>query len=340
MNSAEIDEARATTVRMWHKAAEQHTAGYMSKAVAGWGEAMNYQRQKAAEAGYPTDTRYLPDHGYTVALGHMAALEIHVKMKILGLSKSNFVVLADPERVVNPGYLDLFRPHLTILPRDAVADIRLTEDYLAVIELYDKWTWFIEVNCIVEKLWQDSGRGPLFKLSDEQIDVGRKKLGLTPDEWFVCLHIRKLHDAQNMRDILDASIYDASIKLIEAAGGKVFQIPSGFPQTDMFLLAQSRFVILGNSGPAWAAGTFGTPALLTNWCPPAIGYPYKGAIFLHKKLWHKGEQRFLTPEEYNVEPFSQIVSEAVLETHNVASIPNTPEEILDGVERMLKQTAS
>jgi len=332
----DVQEAHDTVVRMWHKAAEHHTQGNMTRAVEGWAGAMNYQRQMAKEAGFSTETRYLPDVGWTVGIGHIASFDIFSKMKILGMTSTDYVVVAD--NVVNHTYLDLFRPYLTILPRSTFAeDIRLTEDYLAVIEVDGCWTWFIDALAIVQQRWEAEGRSPLLKLPQEQIEAGRQKLGLKPDDWFVTLHIRKLNDAQNLRDI-DPESYDVVIKRIEAAGGRVIQVPSEDRALDIFLLSQARFVILGNSGPAWVAGTFGTPALLANWCPMGIKFPYKGAVFLHKKLWHKAENRFFTPDEY-CEPFNHIVSEEVLTQHNIASIPNTSEEIIAGVERMLSETA-
>jgi|SRR5882672_631740 len=338
-STVEIRDIRDDVVRKWHKAAEQHTLGFMSKAVEGWGEAMSLQREMAVKMELPTHTRYFPDVGWTVALGHMAATEIFIKMKILGLTDKDFVVVADPTRIVNPTYFDLLRPFLTVKTwEELTEDISLTQDYLAVIEVEGRWTWFIDALAIVQERWDASGRGPLLKLSPEQIEAGRQRLGLKPGKWFVTLHIRKLNDAQNLRDI-NPDTYDGMISLIEGAGGKVIQVPTGDDFLDVFLLSQARFAILGNSGPAWAAGTFGTPSLLANWCPVGIPFPYKNSIRLHKKLWLKTEQRFLTPTEENCEPFNHIVSEAVLTQHGIESMPNTPEELIDGVERMLHVTS-
>ncbi len=333
----DIQEAQDTVVRMWYKASEQHVQGNMTRAVEGWAAAMNYQRQMAKEAGFSTNTRYLPDVGWTVGIGHMATLDIFSKMKILGMARTDYVVVAD--NIVNQTYLDLFRPYLTILPKSTFTeDIRLTEDYLAVIEIDGCWTWFIDALAIVQQRWEAEGRSSLLKLSQEQIEAGRQKLGLKPDDWFVTLHIRKANNVHNLRDI-DYEAWDEAIKRIETVGGKVVQVPSEDRALDIFLLSQARFVIVGNSGPAWVAGTFGTPALLANWCPMGIKFPYKGATFLHKKLWHKDKSRFFTPEEY-CEPFNHIVSKEVLAQHNIASIPNTSEEILDGVEHMLRETVN
>ncbi len=332
-----IEDARAEVVIRWHKAAEQHTLGFMSKAVEGWGAAMDFQREKAIEFGFPYHTRYFPDVGFTVALGHLAAIEIFIKMKLLGMTDTNFVVVADQDKIINPTYFNLLRPYLTVKTwAELDVDISLTQDYLAVIKVDGNWTWFIDALGIVQERWDASGRGSLLKLSAEQIETGRQRLGLKPDEWFVTLHIRKLNDAQNLRDI-EPGAYDGVIKLIEEAGGKVIQVPSGDDFLDVFLLAQARFAILGNSGPAWAAGTFGTPTLLANWVPMGIKFPYKGSIYLHKKLWLTAENRFFTPEEY-CEPFNHIVSEEVLTQHGVVSVSNTAEELIDGVGRMLRAT--
>ncbi len=337
MIDTEIQGAHDEVVRRWHRAAAQHTLGNMTSAVEGWADAMNYQRQMAIEAGFPIHTRYLPDVGWTVGLGHVAAIETFIKLRLLGMTETKFVILVDPERNINPTYLDLFRPYIDIRPRATFTDdIRLITDYLAVIEVNGQWMWFLDALGVVEQRWQAEGRPPLFTLPQEQIDAGRQRLGLAPTDWFVTLHIRKMGDAQNLRDI-DEATYAAAIARIEAAGGKVFKVPSDDRGLDVFLLSQARFAVLGNSGPAWCAGTFGTPVLLANWVPVGIKFPYKGAIYLHKKLSRNG--KLFAPEDY-VEPFIHVVSEDVLTAYNVQSIPCTSEELLDGVERMLVQTGA
>ncbi len=334
----DVEQTRLEIVRLWHKAAQQHTAGYLSKAVEGWTAVMEMQRQKAVEAGYPIHTRYLPDVGWTATFGHMAVmLEIFAKMKILGLTDTNFVVLADPERIVNQTYFDLIKPYLAVSPRNAVADIKLTEDYLSVIEFEGRWTWYHDVWTAVQQRWYASGRGPLLVLPQDQIEAGRQKFGLKPDDWFAVLHTRDLGDLQNMRDT-DVSYYAEELKRIEAAGGRIIKVPSGDAASDIFLLSQARFGIFGNSGPAWVAGTFGTPALLINYAPVGIIYPYRGAVVLHKKLRHKADGRLFEPNEY-VEPFNHVLSGAVLSTYGVESVPCGLEEIITGIEQMLASVA-
>ena len=96
---------------------------------------------------------------------------------------------------------------------------------------------------------------------------------------------------------------------------------------DVYLLAASRFLIGTNSGPAWVAGTFGVPAVLTNWAPIGIKSHYRNTLTINKRLWSNEKKRFLTADEQIAGPLAYADSDNILRRENVSPVQNTPEEI-------------
>jgi putative glycosyltransferase (TIGR04372 family) len=92
-----------------------------------------------------------------------------------------------------------------------------------------------------------------------------------------------------------------------------------------------------NSGPVFVAGTFGIPALLSNWAPIGIKSLYHNTITLPKRLWSQKHNRYLTADEENGEPFSAAEWTQLLDQQQVRQIPNSPEEISAGVDEMMRR---
>ncbi len=158
-------------------------------------------------------------------------------------------------------------------------------------------------------------------------------MGIGPNDWFVVVHTRTLDDLQQLR-ATDTTNYVEGFNRIRACGGELVRIPTGDKELDIFALAQARFGIFGNSGPAYVAGTFGTPALLIDWSPMGVKYPFAGAIILHKQLLHHDMNRLFLPDEY-IEPFSHTGLASVLLILGAEAVPCSQDEITAGVEQML-----
>ena len=184
--------------------------------------------------------------------------------------------------------------------------------------------------------------------------VNSKPWGCPADCWFVCLHVREGVGASrrdgNIADYLPA------IRSIAQAGGWVVRIGdpsmtklSDVPNLidcahkprrdwlDVYALGAARFMIGTNSGPVFVAGTFGVPALLSNWAPIGIKSLYSNTITLPKRLWSQTHNRLLSADEENKEPFFSAEWTQLLDQHHVSQIPNSPEEIVAGVDEMMRR---
>src|SRR5262249_44695343 len=137
---------------------------------------------------------------FTNSIGHTALLDILVKLRLLGLSCDDYVILFDPRTVGNLSYLDCWRPYFSIIedPEGRQAhsrSVRLAELMPAVLRCDDRYQWLHDVAKSVEERWQAQGREPLLKLTDECKGGAQHAfadLGLPPDAWFVTVHVR--HD--------------------------------------------------------------------------------------------------------------------------------------------------
>ena len=334
----------------WNQGAIQHYRGNMTNAVARWAEAMDYASTAADKIGIPRSPRYLLDIDWCCNAGHPAFLDIFTKMMQLGMSDGiEYVALVDDDKPRLPAYFDLWRKHIKVIPRkDYPHEYRLTHDSVAVIKLNGKWQWFMSVLDQVEARWRAQGRKPLINLSDAQVKAGWQKINLDPKrDWFVTMHCRAYGDGQSGRDGT-ADSYVLAEQAIKAAGGHVFWIPTGAPvgstisgdgDLDVFLLAQARFVVSNNSGPAWIAGTFGTPLIGADWWPPGVNYPYQGRVLL-KKLRRIDSGEYLSSEEMLTEPFDHLQEQGQMRELGVELVGNGPHLIAAAVKVMLQRTGS
>jgi putative glycosyltransferase (TIGR04372 family) len=346
-------------MQRWGAASRKLSEGWFTAAVQEWSDTMDLQRDRVRIHGLPINTRFLQGVNWTVGFGHIALLDGIAKAHVLGMTgKQHHVVLAPPETISNSAYLDCLSHWLRVNHSDNVApylngakphgaDVHLMSDYPAVIEIGGKWRWLHDAMTLVEHKWQLEGRSPLPRLSSEQIEQGWKKLeswGISRNSWFVALHVRDVglvSGGNEMDSLRNAEIatYQQAIRRVNEAGGHVVKIgsrtktPDGL--LDVFLLSQARFMIATNSGPAWVAGSFGTPVLLTNWAPIGIKYHYPNVIMLPKRLWSRKENRLLTEDEHNEEPYAFLESASALAKHDILQVPNSPEEIAAGVVAML-----
>jgi putative glycosyltransferase (TIGR04372 family) len=190
------------------------------------------------------------------------------------------------------------------------------------------------------------------------------ELGLPVDAWFVTLHARgEAADAslgENRRTGRNAPIldYQDAIARISDAGGWVVRIggdnttrlppmehvidyahsPDKSDWLDIFLISQCRFFLGVNSGPIWAAMTFGVPTLLTNWSPIGI-QPHASTSVMLPRLIRADIDGQLLSFAKQLEP-PTVHSEAPhrLEQAGFAIVENTPEEIAVATEEMIQRT--
>jgi putative glycosyltransferase (TIGR04372 family) len=300
---------------------------------------------------------------WTCAIGHMALLDIYVKMGILGWRPPYRPIVLDA-KPANRCYLDYWRRYLPDLITDPEAVKLLTplairlEDHMHMITFADsKKMYFTAAAAAVQEKWEAEGRSPLLTLTESDHERGRgclKRLGVPPDAWFVSLHVRDTGSG-NARDS-DINTYRMAIESIVAWGGWVIRMgePSmpplpPMPQVidyahsgarsdwmDVFLWARCRFFIGTRSGPAHVPPTFGIPCVLTNSFPMAMPFPYQ-SIGIYKLYQREKEKRLLSFGEACASGVGLSESSNYIASLGIRLVDNTPEEINDVVLEMLER---
>lgn len=349
-----------------HEIADLQTAG-VKHYIAGenqvaanlWARSMDMARRQADAEGYDDNVRYLCAESWTNGIGHIALLDFFAKRRILGLCHRRHIVLTRRTATANRSYLDLWRDHFEIVEHHAAypPDVRLRQAVPMVLELDGRWMPFMEAVAAVERTWVAEGRPPLLVAPQSIVERGWDYLGtmgISRDAWFVTIHVREngtvSGDASDLTSIRNAKLDDYALTVEETvkAGGQAIRIGKGRAERtipglvdlggapdwlDVFLLSQCRLFIGVNSGPAWVAGTFGTPALLTNWAPVSVRYEYVGARILPVILCRDGVPVELSHDD----PLNFIESEARLNRMGVEVKRNDPGDIARAVSVKIQE---
>ncbi len=154
-----------------------------------------------------------------------------------------------------------------------------------------------------------------------------QKIGLSGEDWFVCLHNREAGYHQDQTDLRNSSIvnYQLAIKKIVDAGGWVFRMGDSsmtllpkmervvdYPFTefkselmDLFLVKNCRFYLGQNSGLVDVAYLFGKRCALVNTTEWAIGFPrLENSRVIFKHFYSLKMKRYLAVQELLAQPFS------------------------------------
>jgi putative glycosyltransferase (TIGR04372 family) len=344
--------------------------GHLEAAVKYYRRHREMQRTLAREHGLEDNgIRYLTDM-WSRQVGHLAHLDCYVKLGILGLRPDHRTVLvATPDRISNPCYLDYWRRFIGVISEPAQVQemlprVKCVEDFLSMNSLEEERTclWAPITAAVVQWRWEAEGRGPLLALSEADAERGRRclrTLGVPEGAWFVALHVRDdgFHERENSQNFRNADIdtYRAAIASIAARGGWVIRMgdrtmkpaaamenlidyahsPAKSDRMDVFLCARCRFFIGSQSGLSLVPPTFGVPCAMTNWT--SLGTPpwYGQDLFLPKVFWSEKEARFLTFEEIIRSGLGYTQWSACFSCGGIRLVDNTAEDIHDLVLEML-----
>ncbi len=209
------------------------------------------------------------------------------------------------------------------------------------------------------------------KSHEHVLEKNLSHLGVSSQDWFVCVHARehgwvqdllKFPDYSRRREEhrnVDIRDYFPAIEYIRSKGGMVVRIgdPSmtriqgidgfvdypftkywGLPM-DLFLVSRCRFFLGCCSGAIYFSTAFGKPALVTNFPGPAftIRFPYSNTLFLTKHVVEKESGRVLgLPEMFEGEGRRCIMNDGVkFEAMGFGWVSNKPEDILAATKEML-----
>lgn len=198
------------------------------------------------------------------------------------------------------------------------------------------------------------------------------QLGVPKDAFFVAFHARDpvfytsfasecMQDYersnQRVRDINVDSYYLALKRIVEKGGycirigspkidplpqrildlGHVIDYPKSqfvSPKMDVFLLAETKFLLGCASGPADVPAVFGKPMVMANTVQFWGFSPYPDDLMTFKKYYSKKLNRYLSIDEITKPPYRLLRRDPEFAELGVMTIDNTEEEILKVVEEM------
>jgi len=257
------------------------------------------------------DARLLsPD--WSALIGHNGHLNVHLMMRQMGWWKGSPVMLAYNDRIANKRFLSLFSeicPTLTLGENISASAWHEMASYTPFIgdshqafQFEDgRAMYWNDAGAMALRQWEREGRGfPLRDIYDQRMrsdnrtealyEELRRKWGLTPGDWYVCLHMR---DAEARGETLGVgeSIRSATIgnyldtvRFITAMGGWVIRMggrkappmpemprvvdyarcEDQVAEMDIHLMRKARMFIGTTSGFAYVATSFGIPTAMVN----------------------------------------------------------------------------
>ncbi|MBI3553536.1 MAG: TIGR04372 family glycosyltransferase [Elusimicrobia bacterium] len=350
-------------------------SGEYAKAEKSWARSLEIKQALARKRGLDLRKIRLIGQSWLAAIGHLAQLDTHIKMGLLGWRREDKTVLPlDPAfHISNQFLLDQWRPFIEFAPGLAALGLSKEDAYLLEDEYFvtafpdGRTRWFASAAATIQNEWEAQKRSPLLRMSEVDAARGKAglaKLGLPADAWFVCLHVRESGFWKHLDTVrpsirdCDVAAYLPAIRAITARGGWVIRLgdPSMKPLPpmervvdyahsdlradwmDVFLSASCRFFLATPSGLGFVPSIFGVPCAWTNW--PMIAVPpwYGNCLWIPKLFWNEKEGRHATVPELFRDGLAAAEYRRQFEAKGLSVSDNTPEEILGLALEMLERT--
>jgi putative glycosyltransferase (TIGR04372 family) len=332
------------------------------------------------------DVRLLsPD--WSALIGHNGHLHVHLMMREMGWWRGSPLLLAYKNRIANKPFLSLFSeicPTLTLGENVSEAVWHelasltpfLGESHQAFAFDDGRAMYWNDAGGAAVNRWDAEGRGfPLRDIYDSRLlsddspetilaDL-RKKWGMAPEDWYVCLHMR---DASTRGDTVGAgeSIrnttfdnYIAAVRYITDQGGWVIRMggskapalppmarvidyarsPDQMPKLDIHLVRKARMFIGTTSGFAYVASNFGIPTAMVN-AISSVGLLWSVDTRFALKPIHTRDGRMLSQREATSEQWRWAYpTHESLARAGLTVSENTADEILETVKEVFALTA-
>jgi putative glycosyltransferase (TIGR04372 family) len=367
-----IDPLRALGRNLWFQ-------GQFADSIQMFVIAEQVRDQAARQAGYDLDACVFLPRNCAESIGLMGHIEAFVKYKILTGDRRPYYLIAPPEKIVNPAFLDYWREHLSIVSRRSdIARLSSLEKVYGV-----NWNWIMPkggqtVFChagmaAVHRAWKEKGHEPLLRLSREHAEVlanARIAWGMEEGDRFVCLHVRspgfygsEREAAQQFRNTSLDPYYPVIRNLTNLGLWVVRMGDSAMPsldlsqcgfssrvidyalsprksaEMDVALCAQCELFVSSPSGLHTVAHAFGRPVCEVNY-PIYHGFPWHpGDIFAPQLYFSHDKNRALGLDEILATDILHCDHQFLLKQAGISLVPNEPDDIIETVNEALSPAA-
>jgi len=302
-------------------------------------------------------------------IGHLAAeFDTYIKAKHLGLLPKKryfYFVLAPKKKVANMHLLNYWRSQVPIITNFiACAFLNIvTKHFFMRYDVSNYISGFFGTQDIyrINNMWDN--RPPLLVLSDADKNGCKNLLetiGISAEEWFVCLHVREsgfLPHNEFIQSHRNASIGNitTAIQEIVSRGGKVVRMgdksmtPLPFmrgvidyahhalksERMDVVLCAKAKFFLGCTSGLSFVSMVFGVPIAQANMIPVAALSVTRQDMSIPKLLWSELENRYLSFNEILSSPVGDFYFTQQYTKSAIRVEENSPEDIYELTVEML-----
>jgi putative glycosyltransferase (TIGR04372 family) len=369
---ARLDPERMTSsepveIRCWANMEIGDRDGWLRDSIASF----VLQERRIKEKGLDKlGIRLIPPGPFIRTIGNASVIENFIRGSLLGLRDNpRYVLPLHPEfkkqYAVNPAFLEYWSKYIDIVEdRNELNKIKLLDPDLYInffsVDVDGEVIGFSHAALArLQTEWDERGLPPLFSLRPDHEASGRetlRELGLGPDDWYVCFHVRSggFKGEDEFRDSPIEDYFEA-MRAITDLGGWVFRMgdPSMAPMPEMprvidyahsniksdwmdvFLCATSRFFVGTSSGLHHVANPFGTPIVATNYLPICAAYFGPQDLFMPKRLFDKRTGEDIPLGRLLGQDYSYAMSNGLI--RNVMGLGwhnNTPEELREAVLEM------
>ncbi|MBC7405718.1 MAG: TIGR04372 family glycosyltransferase [Cytophaga sp.] len=322
---------------------------------------------------------------WTTQIGHLGMLDILLKMRMQGMWEGPLICLARPKSIANRPLLDLFNQFARVVVERETVSQEVFDELISLQRWcglsFNAWEW--PDGSVAT--WQEAGAFAMQKSNSEErlcslrvacddsfndptspISVAPDLsvvLDLSPDQWYVCLHIRdggyyaegKENAGQTHRNS-NFSDYEAAIQFICARGGKVVRMgsldadplpaipglidyarsPHKSPHMDLQLIRNCRIFIGTTSGLTNVAVSFGIPCALVN-CITIDAQLWNNRVRFALKPIRSLAGTLLSQKDLTTAPNRwSLYRFETLSQAGLSPITNTSDEILETVREVLE----
>lgn len=300
-------------------------------------------------------------------IGHLTSEpDTFIKAQQLGLiPKGRYFMLAPSHRVANAHLLTYWQGKIKVFTNPVLCLFleMITRRYFAHYKsVYHQFNVFGGTQEVyrINQLWGE--RPPVLHLSQED-EVWSKKtlkeLGISDNQWFVCLHVREggfLPQNEPLHDFRNAAIENTALAIEEIVkrGGVVVRVgdasmkpysapglidyarhPLKSDRMDVILCARARFFLGCTSGLAFLSMIFGVPIAHANMIPvDTLGFRYTD-LSIPKLVWSESLQQYLTFQELFTSKSGSYILSQQYKDAGLRVDENSPEDILKMTKEML-----
>jgi putative glycosyltransferase (TIGR04372 family) len=324
---------------------------------------------------------------WSALIGHNGHLHVHLMMREMGWWKGSPLLLAYKNRIANKPFLSLFSeicPTLTLgenVSEDVWHELAsltpfLGESHQAFAFEDGRAMYWNDAGGAAVNRWDAEGRGfPLREIYDRRLlsddspetmlaDL-RKKWGMAPEDWYVCLHMRDASTrgetagaGESIRDTTFEN-YVAAVRYVTDQGGWVIRMggsrapalplmarvidyarsPDQMAKMDIHLVRKARMFIGTTSGFAYVASNFGIPTAMVN-AISSVGLLWSVDTRFAPKPIHTRDGRMLSQREATSEQWRWAYpTYESLARAGLAVSENSADEILETVKEVFALTA-